>query len=195
LELRGAGNLLGSEQSGHVAGVGFEMYCKLLKESVSRLKGDEVSLRPKASVRLDFLQYETASEGSELIHSHIPENYILEPRLRIDAYRMIASLATIELIDSYEEELNDRFGLPPDEVVAVLQEARIRCLTEEANFDLIETKGTELMLRHTLKGKNGERTYHRVASRLPKLKAKKSLLKLNEIIQFLKMHIHGNKSL
>jgi transcription-repair coupling factor (superfamily II helicase) len=55
LELRGAGNLLGSEQSGHVAGVGFEMYCKLLKESVSRLKGDEVSLRPTATVRLDFL--------------------------------------------------------------------------------------------------------------------------------------------
>ena len=63
---------------------------------------------------------------------------------------MIASLATIELIDSYEEELNDRFGLPPDEVVAVLQRGkRIRCLTEEANFDLIETKGTKLMLRHT----------------------------------------------
>ena len=195
LELRGAGNLLGSEQSGHVAGVGFEMYCKLLKESVSRLKGDEVSLRPKASVRLDFLQNETASEGSELIHSHIPEDYILEPRLRIDAYRKIASLATIELIDAYEEELNDRFGLPPDEVVAVLKEARIRCLTEEANFDLIETKGAELMLRHTLKGRNGERTYHRVAGRLPRIRAKKSLLKLNEIIQFLKMHIHGNKSL
>ena len=97
---------------------------------------------------------------------------------------MIASLATIELIDSYEEELNDRFDLPPDEVVAVLQKARIRCLTEEANFDLIETKIAKLMLRHTLKEKNGEQT-HRVASRdLPRLKAKKSLLKLNEIIQF-----------
>ena len=54
LELRGAGNLLGSEQSGHVAGVGFELYCRLLKESVSRLKGEEHSLRPSATVRLDF---------------------------------------------------------------------------------------------------------------------------------------------
>ena len=52
LELRGAGNLLGSEQSGHIAGVGFELYCRLLKESVSRLKGDEISLRPSAVIRL-----------------------------------------------------------------------------------------------------------------------------------------------
>ena len=53
-ELRGAGNLLGSEQSGHVAGIGFELYCRLLKESVSRLKGDDLSLRLSATVRLDF---------------------------------------------------------------------------------------------------------------------------------------------
>ena len=55
LELRGAGNLLGSEQSGHVAGIGFELYCRLLRESVSRLKGEEISLRPNATVRMDFL--------------------------------------------------------------------------------------------------------------------------------------------
>ena len=76
LELRGAGNLLGSEQSGHIAGVGFEMYCKLLRESVSRLKGDEVSLRPSAVIRLDFLHTdETVEEGedSDFIASCIPQ--------------------------------------------------------------------------------------------------------------------------
>ena len=57
LELRGAGNLLGSEQSGHVAGIGFELYCRLLKESVSRLKGDDLSLRLSATVRLDFFGF------------------------------------------------------------------------------------------------------------------------------------------
>ena len=194
LELRGAGNLLGSEQSGHVAGVGFEMYCKLLKESVSRLKGDEVSLRPTATLRLDFLTNQIEDpDANELSGSFIPETYILEPRLRIDAYRIIASLSTVELVDSYVHELKDRFGSPPDEVTALLQEARIRCLTEEANFDLIETRENELMLRHTRKGKDGERTYHRIAGRLPRLKAKKSLLKLNEIIQFLKILNHGKK--
>ena len=192
LELRGAGNLLGSEQSGHVAGVGFEMYCKLLKESVSRLKGDEVSLRPTATVRLDFLSNDyDESESPELTGCHIPESYIMESRLRIDAYRILASISTLEEADAYEEELNDRFGPPPDQVTALLQEARIRCLAEQSNFDLVETKGTELMLRHARKGSAGERTCHRLAGRLPRLKAKKSLLKLNEIIQFLKMHLHG----
>ena len=192
LELRGAGNLLGSEQSGHVAGVGFEMYCKLLKESVSRLKGDEVSLRPTATVRLDFLSNDyDGPDSSDLTGCRIPESYIMESRLRIEAYRIIASLTIPQEADTYEDELNDRFGLPPDHVTALLQEARIRCLAEQANFDLVETKGTELMLRHARKGPAGERTCHRLAGRLPRLKAKKSLLKLNEIIQFLKMHIHG----
>jgi transcription-repair coupling factor (superfamily II helicase) len=142
---------------------------------------------------LDFLTNQNEDlDTDDVSGSYIPESYILEPRLRIDAYRIIAALSTVELVDSYVEELMDRFGRPPDEVKAFLQEAKIRCLTEEANFDLIETRGNEIMLRHTRRGKDGERTYHRVAGRLPRLKAKKSLLKLNEIMQFLKMHIHGN---
>ena len=195
LELRGAGNLLGSEQSGHVAGIGFEMYCKLLKESVSRLKGDEVSLRPAATVRIDFLSNDyNETDSADLADCHIPESYIMESRLRIDAYRILASSVTIEGIDAYEDELRDRFGPPPEQVEALLLEARIRCLAEEASFDLVETKGTELFLRFAKKGPAGERTYYRTAGRLPRLKAKKSLLKLNEIIQFLKIYIHGKIS-
>ena len=84
------------------------------KESVSRLKGDEVSLRPTATVRLDFLVDQSEGpDASEPTGSYIPESYILEPRLRIDAYRIIAALSTIELVDSYLDELMDRFGQPP----------------------------------------------------------------------------------
>ena len=120
LELRGAGNLLGSEQSGHVAGIGFEMYCKLLKESVSRLKGDEVSLRPAATVRIDFLSNDyNETDSADLADCHIPESYIMESRLRIDAYRILASSVTIEGIDAYEDELRDRFGPPPEQVEAL----------------------------------------------------------------------------
>ncbi|MDA7756770.1 transcription-repair coupling factor [Opitutales bacterium] len=192
LELRGAGNLLGSEQSGHVAGVGFEMYCKLLKESVSRLKGDEVSLRPTASVRLDFLINGESSEIKKAAGAYLPDTYILEPRLRIEFYRKLSSVTTSEDADRLEEELKDRFGELPDEVKALILESRLRCLTEQANFDLIETKENELLLRHARKGKAGERTFHRIVGRLPKLKQKKPLLKLNEIIEFLKILIHGN---
>ena len=86
LELRGSGNLLGSEQSGHVAGVGFEMYCRLLKESVSRLKGEEISLRPTAVVRLDFLEAGPVdvSDSKELkMGAYLPESYTHEPAFEL----------------------------------------------------------------------------------------------------------------
>ena len=92
LELRGAGNLLGSEQSGHVAGIGFELYCRLLRESVSRLKGEEISLRPNATIRLDFLSPEPDEETSfarQFLASYLPEGYTSEPRLRIECYRRL----------------------------------------------------------------------------------------------------------
>lgn len=192
LELRGAGNLLGSEQSGHVAGVGFEMYCKLLKESVSRLKGDEISLRPTASIRLDFLVNGDAGDSAYTAGAYLPDTYILEPRLRIDIYRKLSSASTPEDVLTLEEELIDRFGSIPDEVRALLLESQLRCMAEESNFDLVEVRGKDLLLRHAKKGKSGERTFHRVMSRLPVLKANEPFLKLNEIIQYLKILIHGN---
>tara|TARA_Y100001978_G_C23702867_1_gene442419 strand:- start:6568 stop:9945 length:3378 start_codon:yes stop_codon:yes gene_type:complete len=199
LELRGAGNLLGSEQSGHVAGIGFELYCRLLRESVSRLKGDEVSLRPTAAVRLDFL---ASGEGEENVKpketlslgAFLPESYTSEARLRIDGYRKLSRMRTIGEVDEFEEELADRFGKPPPEVVALLDETRIRCLCEEAGFDQLETTNSELFCRHAKRGKNNEKTYHRVLGRIPKLSSKDPLLKLKEISSFLKLILHGNKN-
>ncbi|MEC9122794.1 MAG: helicase-related protein, partial [Verrucomicrobiota bacterium] len=199
LELRGAGNLLGSEQSGHVAGIGFELYCRLLRESVSRLKGDEVSLRPTAAIRLDFL---ASGEGEENVNSKetlslgafLPERYTSEARLRIDGYRKLSRMRTIGEVDEFEEELADRFGKPPPEVVALLDETRIRCLCEEAGFDQLETTNSELFCRHAKRGKNNEKTYHRVLGRIPKLSSKDPLLKLKEISSFLKLILHGNEN-
>ncbi len=202
LELRGAGNLLGSEQSGHVAGIGFELYCRLLKESVSRLKGEDLSLRLSATVRLDFLVSgepgdEKGSEeqkGIEIAGSFLPEDYTAEPRLRIEGYRRLSRMQTLEELDEYEEELRDRFGPPPNEVKNLLAETRIRCLCEEAGFDHLEVKGSELFCRFVRKAKDKEKKYLRVAGRIPKLSARKPLLKLNEIIRFLKIRVHGNKN-
>ena len=150
LELRGAGNLLGSEQSGHIAGVGFEMYCKLLRESVSRLKGDEIALRPACLVRLDFLHAdETDPEESEpsMLASCLPSTYISEPRLRIEFYRKIANILEIKEIIPLKEELIDRFGQFPPSVEAILLETEIRCLAQEAGFDCISNKENELLCR------------------------------------------------
>ena len=143
LELRGAGNLLGTEQSGHVAGVGFEMYCQLLRESVSRLKGEESSL-PASLVRLDFLHSHESPEELPDAKSHpsfIPE-YINEPRLRIECYRKLAKIIEIEQLNEFEMEMVDRFGSIPPAMEALLKETLIRCLAQQAGFlILLKQKG------------------------------------------------------
>ena len=201
LELRGAGNLLGSEQSGHVAGIGFELYCRLLRESVSRLKGEEISLRPTATVRLDFLtsgdsEEEEDFEGKNIsqLGSYFPDKYASEPRLRIEAYRKLALMKETVEINDYLEEITDRFGPPPDEVIALLKETEIRCLAEEAGFDLIETRKNEIYARLIKRGKDGTKHFHRKAGKIPSLSSKVPLLKLNEIIRFLKIVIHGKQN-
>ena len=83
------------------------------------------------------------------------------------------------------------FGPLPDQVISLLLESKIRCLAENADFDLVETKGKELLLRYAKRGNAGERRFCRKLGHLPKLKASKPLLKLNEIIQYLKIYIHG----
>jgi len=195
LELRGAGNLLGSEQSGHIAGVGFEVYCRLLRESVSRLKGDEIALRPHAVVRLDFLHTdESIPEDSTSLNmaSCLPESYMNEPRLRIDFYRKIAAVMEIESLNDLRSELRDRFGPLPSSVEALFMEVEIKCLAQECGFDLIATKGRELQCRYVRRPSKEGIKYLRKLGNLPCLNEKQPLLKLKEIIRFLKLHIHGN---
>jgi transcription-repair coupling factor (superfamily II helicase) len=200
LELRGAGNLLGSEQSGHVAGIGFELYCRLLRESVSRLKGEEISLRPSATVRIDFLTAGAPCEEDQvddqliLLGAYFPDAYTAEPRIRIEAYRKLAQMREEKEINDYLGELNDRFGSPPPEVDALIQETRIRCLAEEAGFDLLEIKNNEIFCRLIQRGEGGTKQYYRKGGKIPKLSAKDPLLKLKEVIRFLKIEIHGNQN-
>ena len=198
LELRGAGNLLGSEQSGHIAGVGFEMYCKLLRESVSRLKGDESALRPTTVVRLDFLHTDDSMdvgnlEGNMDMASCLPSIYINEPRLRIEFYRRISTITEIEEVTALEEELIDRFGPMPTQARALLLETEIKCLGQQAGFDTITTKGNELYCRKVKRRSRDGVEYLRKMGKIPKLVEKLPLLKLKEIIRFLKIHIHGTK--
>ena len=137
LELRGAGNLLGAEQSGHIVGVGFELYCQLLRQSVARLKGEKTAAAIRASVKLDFVfvgegepSAEIASMGRredgytalkdaedkaggpeiERIQARIPSSYVGETRLRIDFYRRLAMADSRDAVRQIEAELKDRFG-------------------------------------------------------------------------------------
>ena len=185
-----------------MAGIGFELYCRLLKESVLRLKGDDLSLRLSATVRLDFLvSGETGNKeeaevrnGIEIAGSFFPDDYTAEPRLRIEGYRRLSRIQTLAELDEYEKELIDRFGPLPNEVKNLLAETQIRCLCEETGFDQLEVKGSELFCRFIRKAKDKEKKYLRIAGRIPKLSARKPLLKLKEIIRFLKLRLHGNKN-
>ncbi len=115
LEIRGAGNLLGAEQSGHIAAVGFELYCQLLKQSVSSLKGEKVLARLNVEARLDFL---AAGPGEEP-PARLSAGYIPEAQQRIEIYRKLAQVNDAGSCRALKEEWRDRFGpLPPEAELA-----------------------------------------------------------------------------
>ena len=114
LEIRGAGNLLGGEQSGHIADVGFDLYVRLVGEAVAEFRGDggEPELN---EVRIELP-----------VDAHLPHDYIPSERLRLEMYKRLAEVRTDEDVDLIDEELVDRYGEPPVEVVSLLLVARFR---------------------------------------------------------------------
>ena len=103
LEIRGAGNLLGGEQSGHIAGVGFDLYVRMIGEAVTELKGDGPAERPEVRVELP-------------VNAHIPHDYVPGERLRLEAYTRIAAIDSAEDAAEVRDELADRYGPPPEPV-------------------------------------------------------------------------------
>jgi len=119
LEIRGAGNLLGAEQSGHMASVGYDLYCKLLNEAVSEEKG--------IRQREDF---ETAIDLA--VNAYIPAKYIAEEIQKLDIYKRIATIETREEADDMIEELIDRYGEPPKPVQNLIRVALIKAVAHRA---------------------------------------------------------------
>jgi transcription-repair coupling factor (superfamily II helicase) len=206
LELRGAGNLLGSQQSGHIVGVGFELYCQLLRQSVARLKGEKQAATIRASVKLDFVfvgegnadegarrRYEdgyTALKSQEdaesvdvpRIQARIPSSYLGETRLRIDFYRRLALAETPARIDEIAAELTDRFGPYGPEVKALLIITEIRVRAEQKGLISVETGSNRLKC---LRNSGRRDDWVQIGTRFPRLTAPKPLLRLREIITFL----------
>ncbi len=203
LELRGAGNLLGAEQSGHIAGVGFDLYCQLLKQSIARLRGDRTALRIRATVRLDFVylgegkapeapiardsyqalkQAEIEATRGRLLEARIPPRYLKETRLRIEVYRQLALAEDLPAIEEIDRSLVDRYGPYPDTVKALLQVCRIRTLAEEKGIDQVESEGNRLKCRVAGADKGN---FIMPGRRFPRLSHKDPFEKLEEILQFL----------
>jgi transcription-repair coupling factor (superfamily II helicase) len=205
LELRGAGNLLGAEQSGHIAAIGFELYCQLLRQSVSRLKGEPASQHIRATVNLDFVvlgegggmqrdrstdsafaairEAELADKRSAVLEASLPHGYVTETRLRIDLYRRLALAETREAVDAIEQEMIDRFGPLPAPVKVLLSLTRIRTLAEAARIVSVSNEGNRLKC---LRASGKRDDFVKLGSRFPRLTAEKPLPRLREIEQFLR---------
>jgi transcription-repair coupling factor (superfamily II helicase) len=129
LEIRGAGNLLGGEQSGHIAGVGFDLYVRMIGEAVRELKDDAPAERPEVRVELP-------------VNAHIPHDYVPGERLRLAAYTSIAAIDSEADVTAVREELTDRYGELPPPVVTLLEVARLRFEARRAGLTDIGLQGS-----------------------------------------------------
>jgi transcription-repair coupling factor (superfamily II helicase) len=140
LEIRGAGNLLGGEQSGHIDAVGFEMYMKLLEETVRELKGEDLEddLRATVNLRIDF---------------RIDDGYVPDMNQRLMIYRRIAAARSEDELTKIMEEMRDRYGPSPVPVLNLADYGRIRVLADELGIETINREGSVVVLKFREKAK------------------------------------------
>ena len=150
LEIRGAGNLLGTEQSGHIAAVGFDLYCQMLKQAVNKSQGRRGRRPIDVAVRADFLclsesAYHGAMFGTE--PAFIPGTYIEDGKLRIQAYRALAEVSSRKELEELEKTWQDQFGKVPRAITNLLQCAAIRLAAAHHEIASVEIKERKLMLQ------------------------------------------------
>ncbi len=136
LELRGAGNMLGGEQSGHIEAVGFELYTSMLEAAVKELKGEGGEERPTTQLNLG-------------IALRIDESYVPEENQRLRLYKKIAGAATESAINEVRSEMQDRYGNLPDATVYLLEAAQLRLECERLGIAQVDRKRGELQIRFT----------------------------------------------
>ena len=179
LEIRGAGNLLGTQQSGHIAAIGFDLYCQLLKQSVAKLKGDPAGERIDTTCHVSFLctneaQYQQAPEKS--LPAFIPADYMPEARLRITAYRQLAEATRVRELDGLRRNWKDRFGRIPDAVTHLLMTTELKIRAAQSNVSAVEIDEDKFML--TRKGK-----YLQINGKFPRLKGKNPADRLKNALE------------
>ena len=145
LEIRGAGNVLGAAQSGHIAAVGFDLYCQLLNRTIARLKGEAERPIIEVQTHLDFLDL-TPDPEREADAAVIPRAYVEDESQRIGLYRKIAGVSFEEEVDALAAEFRDRFGPLPAPVKRLLVLARLRILAAGLGLKSLATDGDRLLL-------------------------------------------------
>ena len=200
LEIRGAGSILGTAQSGHIMAVGFDLYCQLLKQAVAQIKGQKPRLRLDTDVRLDFVVTNeaesiaptTARSGGlqsaeafrkspqpECIPAYIPVAYISDPGMRIRAYREIAEITSPDQMERLRHDWRDRFGPFPPGVDNLFALVEIKIAAAESGISRVEVRERKVMLtRHD--------DFILVAGKFPRLVRPKIDQFLPEIVELMK---------
>jgi transcription-repair coupling factor (superfamily II helicase) len=136
LELRGAGNLLGTQQSGHIAAVGYELYCALLEKTIRELK--QLPSRDSVDVSIDLP-----------VIAYFPERYLPDMRTKIDLYRRLARTASEAELEDLQAELADRFGEPPAPVEQLVELARLRIWAHRRKIEAVHLEGKYAVLTYS----------------------------------------------
>ena len=134
LELRGAGNLLGGEQHGHIDAIGFDMYCQMLERAVRKMKGEEVTPELRTTLNLGF-------------DIRIPQDYIPSENLRLRTYKRISTIATDAERADVRRELEDRFGPVPASIENLLQYSVLKSMCERLRISAVERQGSRIAIR------------------------------------------------
>ena len=182
LEIRGAGSLLGTKQSGHITAVGFELYCQLLQQSVESLQGKTPTQRADAVVKVDFLAYSesTWDQSQDRLPAFFPRTYGPDPEMRVAAYRQLASVRTEKELNLLTKDWRDRFGRFPKPVEALIETNRIRVVASGKVLESVEIKNDRLMLQ-----RNGDYLLPS-GGKFPRLSSKSLADKLSEAVHLIK---------
>ncbi len=147
LEIRGAGDLLGAKQHGHMAAVGFDLYTRLLAQAIREISGDD----PRSITSEEATAYLTPLADSVQLNlpipAYVPEDYLPEEKIRFRLYRRLAGITTLKGIDEMGVELQDRFGELPEPVANLLYQLRLKILAMEAGVQSVTTESGQIVIR------------------------------------------------
>lgn len=159
LEIRGAGNILGSEQSGHINKIGFELYCTFLKAAVAELKGNPEKIVPQTEISIDFLDFAHSSVKGR-IAAALPPDYIPFEKLRIDVYRSLSRASDDEELDNISRELVDRYGKIPLIAQNLIKVYRIRLSLAKSGYKFLTVKNDEVTIGPDIKANKAETKFN-----------------------------------
>ncbi len=181
LEIRGAGNILGTAQSGHIINIGFDLYCQILQQAVEKLQGRRSRTRTDVMMRLDFVctnEAEYVSSQTHLEPAFIPADYMAQPQLRIQAYKKLAEATSRESLQKLGRDWRDRFGPHPVAIRNLLTLNEIKLAAARTKVVAIEVKDSKVMLT-----RGGD--YLLIGDRFPRLTSSEAENNLENLLSLL----------